>query len=73
MEAEASRRVADMFADQSVLVTGASGFLGKVLVEKLLYSAPGVKNIFLLIRPKRELNPKQRLEKILEVSPVLIF
>ena len=63
---EVGRRVADTFADQCVLVTGASGFLGKVLVEKLLYSAPKLKNIFLIIRPKRDLGPKQRLQKILE-------
>lgn len=63
---EVGRRVADTFADQSVLVTGASGFLGKVLVEKLLYSIRNVKNIYLLIRPQNGLSPKQRLEKIVE-------
>lgn len=44
-------KVAEAFADQSVLVTGASGFLGKVLVEKLLYSVPHINKIYVLIRP----------------------
>ncbi|VDK41980.1 unnamed protein product [Anisakis simplex] len=63
---EVGRRVADTFTDQSVLVTGASGFLGKVLVEKLLYSTPQLKNIYLLIRPLGALSPKQRLAEMLK-------
>lgn len=65
---EVDCRVADVFAGQSVLVTGSSGFLGKVLIEKLLYSLAGLKNIYLLIRQKNGLGPRQRLDKILEVS-----
>lgn len=42
--------VADVYTDRCVFVTGASGFLGKVLVEKLLYST-NVKSIYVLIRP----------------------
>lgn len=65
---EVGQRVADTFKEQSILVTGASGFLGKVLVEKLLYSTPELKNIYLLIRPQGGLSPKKRLDKILQVT-----
>ncbi|KAI1705671.1 male sterility protein domain-containing protein [Ditylenchus destructor] len=64
-----SWRVAEAFEGRCVFVTGASGFLGKVLVEKLLYSIPQIKNIYLLIRPLKNLTPKERLEKILQ-SPI---
>ena len=60
--------VAEVFEDKCVFVTGASGFLGKVLVEKLLYST-NVKTIYLLIRPLKGHPAKERLDKILH-SPV---
>lgn len=49
------------FANRSVLVTGATGFMGKVLVEKLLRNTQ-VEKIYLLIREKRGKSPKQRLQ-----------
>lgn len=61
-------RVADTFADRSIFVTGASGFLGKVLVEKLLYSVPDIKKIYVLIRPLKGHSPRDRLDKLLQVS-----
>lgn len=60
-------KVSETFENRCILITGASGFLGKVLVEKLLYSIPTIKTIFLLIRPYRNESPKERLEKILQV------
>jgi alcohol-forming fatty acyl-CoA reductase len=32
---------------------GATGFLGKVMIEKLLRGCPGIKKIYMLLRPKR--------------------
>lgn len=65
---EEEMSVKDVFEGKSILITGASGFLGKVLVEKLLYSIPALKNIYLLIRPlKNDTNPKDRLSRLLEV------
>uniref|UniRef100_T1I694 Fatty acyl-CoA reductase n=1 Tax=Rhodnius prolixus TaxID=13249 RepID=T1I694_RHOPR len=49
----------------SILVTGATGFVGKALVEKLLRSCPGIQNIFLLIRAKKGLHPQARLKELL--------
>lgn len=63
---EVGPRVADIYAGRSVLVTGATGFLGKVLIEKLLFSVTSIKNVYLLMRTKNGLGPKQRMEKLLE-------
>lgn len=60
--------VSKTFENSCILITGASGFLGKVLVEKLLYSIPSIKTIFLLIRPLRNETIKERLTKILQVK-----
>jgi fatty acyl-CoA reductase len=62
-------QVKDVFTNRSVLITGASGFLGKVLVEKLLYSVPEIKNVYLIIRPHKGHSPSDRLNKLLE-SPL---
>ncbi|XP_039312996.1 putative fatty acyl-CoA reductase CG5065 [Solenopsis invicta] len=52
------------FAGTVILLTGATGFLGKALLEKLLRSCP-VAAIFVLIRPKRNKSIEQRFEELL--------
>src|SRR5262245_55139987 len=65
-----------LFLDRKTLfITGATGFLGQPLVEKILYTAPGVTRIHVLIRPKRQspgvvLDAQKRLEKELYESSV---
>ena len=53
--------VADYYAGKNVLITGGTGFMGKVLVEKLLRSCPRVKALYLLVRPKASQSVEQRL------------
>jgi long-chain acyl-CoA synthetase len=44
--------IPEFFTGKTVLVTGATGFLGKALLEKMLRSLPGLRRVYLLIRPK---------------------
>ncbi|XP_025162816.1 fatty acyl-CoA reductase 1-like isoform X2 [Harpegnathos saltator] len=53
------------YSGKSVFITGATGFLGKSLIEKLLRSCPDIKEIFLLMRPKKDMNIEERLRKLL--------
>ncbi|XP_012057002.1 PREDICTED: putative fatty acyl-CoA reductase CG5065 [Atta cephalotes] len=57
--------VKDFYRDRSIFITGATGFMGKVLVEKLLRSCPDIKNIYLLMRPKKGQNVQERLQELL--------
>lgn len=57
--------VPKFYAGRSVFITGGTGFMGKVLVEKLLRSCPDIKNIYLLIRPKRGQEVSTRLQELL--------
>ncbi|XP_070153640.1 putative fatty acyl-CoA reductase CG5065 [Polyergus mexicanus] len=58
--------IATFFAERMILVTGATGFLGKALLEKLLRSYLHVATIFVLIRPKGKLSIEERLRQLLE-------
>ena len=42
-----------------------TGFIGKVLIHKLLMACPGICKIYLLIRPKRGQEPNERLKSLL--------
>lgn len=46
-------------------VTGVTGFLAKIIVEKLLFSVPNVGKIYLLIRTKKNQSPADRLHKLM--------
>lgn len=46
------------------------GFMGKVLIEKLLRSCPDLNRIFMLLREKKNKAPEQRLE---EMSKIPVF
>ncbi|KAM3248464.1 fatty acyl-CoA reductase 2, chloroplastic [Capsicum annuum] len=47
---------------KAFLITGATGFLGKVLIEKILRTAPDVNKIFILIKAKNKEVAMQRLK-----------
>lgn len=55
-----SARVADFYRDRSIFITGATGFMGKVLVEKLLRDCGDLDKLYLLVRTKKGVEPKQR-------------
>lgn len=46
-----SSLVANFYAGKSLLVTGSTGFIGKVLIEKLLRSCAQLDKIYILLRP----------------------
>ncbi|PIC16340.1 hypothetical protein B9Z55_022980 [Caenorhabditis nigoni] len=58
-------RVKDVYVGSSVLLTGATGFLGKVIVEKLLWTIDEIDNIYLMIRTRKGKNASERLAGLL--------
>ena len=59
--------IREFFKGKSIFVTGGSGFMGKVLLEKLLYSCSDLKEIFILMRPKRGKSGEQRVAEFANV------
>ncbi|KAI8512892.1 cyclin-dependent kinase inhibitor far1 [Branchiostoma belcheri] len=57
--------VVEYYRGKTVLVTGATGFMGKVLVEKLLRSCPDLEGLYLMVRPKAGQTPTERINGIL--------
>uniref|UniRef100_A0A673GLE2 Fatty acyl-CoA reductase n=1 Tax=Sinocyclocheilus rhinocerous TaxID=307959 RepID=A0A673GLE2_9TELE len=53
--------IPEYYEGKNVLITGATGFMGKVLLEKLLRSCPGVKAAYVLVRPKAGHAPEARI------------
>ena len=45
--------IRDFYKDRTILLTGATGFLGKGLVAKILRDLPEVAKLYLLIRPQK--------------------
>ncbi|KAG5876416.1 hypothetical protein JTB14_032617 [Gonioctena quinquepunctata] len=57
--------IQEFYKDTNVFITGASGFLGSVLLEKLLRSCPNISTIYILVRDKKGNNMETRIDKLL--------
>lgn len=52
---------------KNIFMTGATGFVGKVLIEKLLRSCPDLQNIYILIREKKGKSVEQRVKEMFDI------
>ncbi|XP_050298925.1 fatty acyl-CoA reductase wat-like [Anthonomus grandis grandis] len=57
--------IQNFYDETNIFITGATGFVGKALIEKLLRDT-NVNRIYILIREKRGRSIKERLEKMFE-------
>ncbi|XP_043685412.1 fatty acyl-CoA reductase wat-like [Vespula pensylvanica] len=57
--------VQKFYDGQNIFITGGTGFMGKLLIEKLLRGCPGINCIYVLIRKKKEKNVLQRKEELI--------
>lgn len=63
--AAGANRIVDFLHGKTLLITGATGFLAKVLVEKILREQPNIAHIYLLIQPRADMSPAERLAALL--------
>ncbi|ESO10774.1 hypothetical protein HELRODRAFT_72558 [Helobdella robusta] len=57
--------IANYYAGKTIFITGASGFIGKQVLEKLLRSCGGVKAIYVLMRSTKRHTSSERLQLML--------
>jgi fatty acyl-CoA reductase len=55
--------IKEFYKGKTILLTGCTGFVGKVVLEKFLNSLPDVKKIFVLVRPKKGILVKDRIRR----------
>ncbi|CAH0712903.1 unnamed protein product, partial [Brenthis ino] len=73
VEGSEESEIQKMFSGSTVFLTGGTGFLGKLLVEKLLRSCPDIKKLYLLTRPKKNKDIKKRLQEQFDDVVKFIF
>jgi thioester reductase-like protein len=56
--------IREYYANKNIFITGATGYVGKLLIEKLLYSCEHIKKIYCLIREKNGHSAEERLNEI---------
>ncbi|XP_026464679.1 fatty acyl-CoA reductase wat-like, partial [Ctenocephalides felis] len=56
----------NFYTNRSILITGATGFLGKALIDKILRSCPDVEKLYLLVRAKKGKNVLERVDTLFE-------
>lgn len=64
--------IPEFFAGKTIFLTGATGSVGSVFLEKLLRSCNGVQKVYLLIRPKNGISAPERIKIFLQL-PVSIY
>lgn len=50
-------KIKEFYSGKNILLTGVTGFLGKVLLEKVLRSFPDIGTIYIMVRAKRNETP----------------
>lgn len=61
--------IKNFYNESTIFVTGGTGFIGKVLIEKLLRTCTSLSTIYVLLRPLRGLSSEQRYADLIQ-NPV---
>lgn len=66
MELELSTPIQEFYKGSVIFITGSTGFLGQVLLEKLLRSCPQISTFYILVRKKKGKDMASRVTEMLD-------
>lgn len=58
--------IQEFYKESVIFLTGVTGFLGHVLLEKLLRSCPDISKFFVMVRNKKGKDIQSRLDEVLD-------
>jgi len=56
--------IENFYKGKTLFITGTTGFVGKVILEKILRSLSSIKRVYIMVRAKKGFTPMQRLAEI---------
>ncbi|PSN29015.1 putative fatty acyl-CoA reductase [Blattella germanica] len=59
--------ISEFYKGKNVFITGGTGFIGRVLIEKLLRSCPDIGNIYVLIRRRKGVDIWDRVDELVNL------
>lgn len=58
--------ILEFYKNSTIFITGATGFLGKLCMEKLLRTCSNLNKIYVLLRPKKGKDIQKRFEELFD-------
>lgn len=55
--------ISEFYKDKIIFITGTTGFLGKIVLEKFFRTVIHFKKIYLLVRPKKGITIMDRVKR----------
>jgi len=62
--------IKEFYVGRTIFLTGTTGFVGKVVLEKILRSLPMINKLFIMIRSKKGITVRERFEKEILTSEI---
>lgn len=58
--------IKEFYKDKIIFITGTTGFVGKVVLEKIMRSLPDFDKLYIMVRSKKGMSDQQRLHEIFQ-------
>lgn len=64
-----AKKLREFYNNKNILITGATGFIGKVCLVKLIRSLGNCGQVYVMLRSKKGMTPQQRFDRMLNEQP----